>query len=88
MVEIYFMKLDDMPYTFIHFIFKDDGKYCNTHLYMIILEPFRWETNFRFVECILIVNKWLLNFNLNFILKMWERVKSNGTGKGDGDVSI
>jgi hypothetical protein len=36
------MELNDMPYTFIHFIFKDDGKYNNTHLYMIILEPFGW----------------------------------------------
>jgi len=49
------MKLNDMPYTFIHFIFEDDGKCYNTHLYMIILEPFDWETSFRFVECILIV---------------------------------
>jgi hypothetical protein len=49
------MKLYDMPYTFIHFIFKDDEKYYNTHLDIIILEPFGWEKNFRFVECIIIV---------------------------------
>ncbi len=36
-IKKYFMKLNDMPYTFIHLLFKDDEKYYNTHLYMTIL---------------------------------------------------